>query len=90
MLYIFFQGINKVSLRNLSILVRQEQPSSIEQRRVNIQYGLKYAKEAVGLDTTDGISWTILGNAYLSHYFTVQQNPFTLNMCMSAYKQAVS
>lgn len=72
------------------MVLRQEQTSSIEQRTKNIQQGVEYAKEAVSLDTTDGISWAILGNSYLSSFFTVAQSPTTLRLCMSAYIQAVS
>ncbi|KAH0950598.1 hypothetical protein HN011_007901 [Eciton burchellii] len=79
---------NKVSLRNLSMVLRQEQASSTEERTNNIQQGVDYAKEAVSLDTTDGTSWAILGNAYLSSFFTVVQSPTTLRLCMSAYMQA--
>lgn len=81
-------GRNKVSLRNLSMVLRQEQTSSIEQRTKNIQQGVDYAKEAVSLDTTDGISWAILGNSYLSSFFIIAQDPATLRLCMSAYMQA--
>jgi hypothetical protein len=45
--------------------------------------------QAVQLDTRDGTSWSILGNAYLAHLFSVSQNPRTLKQAMSAYKQAV-
>jgi len=89
-LYSLFQDRNKVSLRNLSMVLRQEQASSAEERTNNIQQGVDYAKEAVSLDTTDGTSWAILGNAYLSSFFTVVQSPTTLRLCMSAYMQAVS
>ena len=41
------------------------------------------------LDPSDGISWSILGNAHLMHFFSVSQNPRTLKQAMSAYKQAV-
>ena len=44
--------------------------------------------QGVQLDTKDGISWSILGNAYLAHFFSVSQNPRTLKQAMSAYKQA--
>ncbi|OAD62374.1 Tetratricopeptide repeat protein 5 [Eufriesea mexicana] len=81
-------GRNKISLRNLSMVFRQEPVLNAEQRIQNIQKGVEYAKEAVSLDTTDGISWAILGNAYLSSFFTVAQNPATLRLCMSAYAQA--
>ncbi|KAK9293817.1 hypothetical protein QLX08_011333 [Tetragonisca angustula] len=81
-------GRNKVSLRNLSMVLRQEPVPDAEQRIQNIQKGVEYAKEAVSLDTSDGISWAILGNAYLSSFFTIAQNPATLRLCMSAYAQA--
>ncbi|CAD1473694.1 unnamed protein product, partial [Heterotrigona itama] len=81
-------GRNKVSLRNLSMVLRQEPVPDVEQRIQNIQKGVEYAKEAVSLDTSDGISWAILGNAYLSSFFTIAQNPATLRLCMSAYAQA--
>ncbi|XP_076288525.1 tetratricopeptide repeat protein 5 isoform X3 [Lasioglossum baleicum] len=81
-------GKNKVSLRSLSMVLRQEPVSTNEQRIQNIQQGMEYAKEAVSLDTADGTSWAILGNAYLSSFFTVTQNPATLRCCISAYLQA--
>jgi len=79
---------NKISLRNLSIVMRQKQTGSHEERVRNIERGLSKAREAVQLDTGDGISWSILGNAYLAHFFSVSQNPRTLKQAMSAYKQA--
>ncbi|XP_033217459.1 tetratricopeptide repeat protein 5-like [Belonocnema kinseyi] len=81
-------GRNKVSLRNLSMVLRQEPSATQEQRIQNVQQGVEHAKEAVSLDTSDGTSWAILGNAHLSSFFTIQQNPATLRLCMSAYAQA--
>ena len=80
---------NKVSLRKLSIVLRQKSAGlSPEERLRAIETGLSKAREAVQLDTMDGISWSILGNAYLAHFFSVSQNPRTLRQAMSAYKQA--
>jgi cytochrome c-type biogenesis protein CcmH/NrfG len=70
--------------------LREEQVESAKQRLDNIKQGVEYAKEAVQLDANDGISWAVLGNAYLSSFFTLLQNPHTLKLCMSAYQQAVS
>lgn len=84
------QSRNKVSLRNLSMVMRQEAAATNEDRIRNIQEGVEYAKESVRLDTSDGVSWAILGNAYLSSYFLIGQNPSVLRLCMSAYAQAVS
>jgi hypothetical protein len=88
--HLFVQARSKVSLRNLSMILRQEEVASAEQRLENIKQGVAYAKEAVQLDTSDGISWTVLGTAYLSSFFSQSQNPHTLKLCMSAYQQAVS
>lgn len=79
---------NKISLRNLSILIRQENYTTREQKIENIEKGLSFAKEAIQLDPYDGLSWAILGNAYLSHFFGIQQHPNTLKQCLSAYSQA--
>jgi hypothetical protein len=72
------------------MILRQEEVASAQQRFDNIQKGVAYAKEAVELDTNDGISWAVLGNAYFQSFFTLSQNPRTLKFCMSAYQQAVS
>lgn len=79
-----------MSLRNLSILVRQESTSTQEDRVKNVEQGLELAKEAVEMDTTDTESWMVLGNAYLASFFNIQQNPRTLKLAMAAYKKAVS
>ena len=80
---------NKTSLRKLSIVLRQKSSTLLSEERLRaIEAGLTKAREAVQLDTADGISWSILGNAYLAHFFSVSQNPRTLRQAMSAYKQA--
>ncbi|GLH11182.1 Tetratricopeptide repeat protein 5 [Gryllus bimaculatus] len=79
---------NKVSLRNLSIVLRQVKTKSFKDHVNNIEEGVSCAKEAVQLDTNDGVSWAVLGNAYLSSFFSVAQNPKILKLCMSAYLQA--
>jgi len=79
---------NKVSLRNLSMTLRQIPVSGSEEKISNVEAGLGRGKEAVGLDTADGQSWSLLGNAYLCHFFQVSQNPKTLKQAMSAYNQA--
>jgi len=79
---------NKVSLRCLSMTLRQVAAPSTEAKLSNVESGLSKAKEAVALDTGDGLSWSLLGNAYLSHFFLVSQNPTTLKQAMTAYSQA--
>ncbi|KAJ8268747.1 hypothetical protein COCON_G00113540 [Conger conger] len=46
------------------------------------------ARQAVQLDLTDGLSWYVLGNAYISLFFTSGQNPQVSQQAMSAYAQA--
>ncbi|XP_053616128.1 tetratricopeptide repeat protein 5-like [Plodia interpunctella] len=80
---------NRLSLRCLSIILRQENG---DQKRSEasqaILKSVEFAKEAVALDIKDGVSWSVLGNAYLCQFFLVAQEPATLKLCMSAYKQA--
>ncbi|XP_046394151.1 tetratricopeptide repeat protein 5-like [Ischnura elegans] len=79
---------NKVSLRNLSMVLRQIPTKTLAERISNIEESLLKAKEAVQLDPNDGISWTILGNAHLSSFFTISYNPKTLKLSLSSYIQA--
>lgn len=57
LLIVFFQSKNKVSLRNLSMVLRQIQVGSGEERRKIIKESVDKAKEAVQLDIQDGLSW---------------------------------
>lgn len=84
------QRKNKISLRNMSIILRQEVISTPKERQKNIEKSVELAKEAVQLDPKDGVSWSILGNAYLCSFFVIAQDPSVLKLCMSAYKQAVN
>lgn len=72
------------------MVLRMEQPGSVEQKSKNVEEGMKCAKEAVEMDPKDGTSWSVLGNAYLSSFFHISQNPSILSLCKSAYAQAVS
>ncbi|CAG9136165.1 unnamed protein product [Plutella xylostella] len=84
---------NTIALRCLSIILRQESSHSTQshcERKKAIQQSVDYAKEAVSLNTRDGVSWSVLGNSHLCQYFLVAQDPAILKSCMSAYKQATS
>ncbi|XP_028392755.1 tetratricopeptide repeat protein 5-like [Dendronephthya gigantea] len=78
---------NKMSLRSLSMVLRQLGKDSRE-RVDNIKLSVEKAKEAVSLDITDGVSWYILGNAYLSLFFSGAQSPSMLKQCLAAYARA--
>ncbi|CAG5054352.1 unnamed protein product [Parnassius apollo] len=80
---------NRLSLRCLSIILRQESGGKNRSEAASlILKSVELAKEAVSYDIKDGVSWTVLGNAYLCQFFTVAQDPATLKLCLSAYKQA--
>ncbi|XP_067137612.1 tetratricopeptide repeat protein 5-like [Centruroides vittatus] len=79
---------NKVSLRNLSMVLRQL-GNTPQEKADNIQSGIDKAREAVQMDVEDGKSWYILGNAYLSFFFIANQNPKVLKLCMAAYEKAL-
>nr|XP_026491854.1 tetratricopeptide repeat protein 5-like [Vanessa tameamea] len=80
---------NRLSLRCLSIILRHEIGDMKRSESTPIILkSVDLAKEAVAQDIKDGISWTVLGNAYLCQFFMVAQDPCTLKLCMSAYKQA--
>ncbi|XP_038218974.1 tetratricopeptide repeat protein 5-like [Zerene cesonia] len=80
---------NRITLRCLSIILRQEASTRKDHEATQmILKSVDYAKEAVSQDIKDGQSWIILGNSYLCQYFTVSQDPAILKQCMSAYKQA--
>lgn len=72
----------KEGLRYYSIVLRKVKDKSIEK-------SIKYAKEAVSLDLKDGESWYILGNSYLSYYFSVDTSYDNITKVISAYNNAV-
>ncbi|XP_077154196.1 tetratricopeptide repeat protein 5 isoform X1 [Ranitomeya variabilis] len=79
---------NKVSLRNLSMVMRQQRLQDPDENSRNIMDSVKQAKRAVQMDTRDGTSWYILGNAYLSLFFCTGQNPKISQQALNAYVQA--
>lgn len=79
---------NKVSLRNLSMVLRQLPTKDAFEKADIVRESVEKAKEAVEMDIADGNSWAILGNAYLSLFFAAGQNPRALKQAMSAYALA--
>ncbi|XP_016398599.1 tetratricopeptide repeat protein 5-like [Sinocyclocheilus rhinocerous] len=83
------QSKNKVSLRSLSMVLRQMPPEEDTRgQSKHIVESVELARQAVQLDVTDGTSWYILGNAYISMFFTSGQNPQLSQQALSAYAQA--
>ncbi|XP_032400149.1 tetratricopeptide repeat protein 5 [Etheostoma spectabile] len=83
------QSKNKVSLRNLSMVLRQLPPAdSNVHHGKQVMESVDMARQAVQLDVTDGTSWYILGNAYVSLFFTCGQNPQLSQQALTAYAQS--
>ncbi|XP_004609577.2 tetratricopeptide repeat protein 5 [Sorex araneus] len=79
---------NKVSHQNLSMVLRQLRTDSGDEHSRHVMDSVQQAKLAVQMDIHDGRSWYILGNAYLSLYFSTGQNPKISQQALSAYAQA--
>lgn len=79
------QSKNKVSLRNLSIMLRQLPSADTEAHGKQVMESVDLARQAVQLDVTDGMSWYILGNAYMSLFFCSGQKPQHSQQALSAY-----
>uniref|UniRef100_A0A8C4MPR5 Tetratricopeptide repeat domain 5 n=1 Tax=Equus asinus TaxID=9793 RepID=A0A8C4MPR5_EQUAS len=79
---------NKVSLQNLSMVLRQLRTDAGDEHSRHVMNSVRQAKLAVQMDIHDGRSWYILGNAYLSLYFNTGQNPKISQQALSAYAQA--
>ncbi|XP_006883152.1 PREDICTED: tetratricopeptide repeat protein 5 [Elephantulus edwardii] len=80
--------MNKVSLQNLSMVLRQLRTDSEDDHSRHVMDSVRQAKLAVQMDVHDGRSWYILGNAYLSLYFNTGQCPKISQQALSAYAQA--
>ncbi len=56
----------------------------------NLKESVARAKEAIQLDMSDGESWYVLGNAYLSHYIAYSLNISDLDRALAAFRRAES
>lgn len=68
--------------------MREAQLLTRENVKENLNAGIEYAKQAVELDTSDGESWAILGNAYLSLFFRRQVDQL-LKLSIHSFEKAV-
>jgi tetratricopeptide (TPR) repeat protein len=82
------QAQSKVTLRNLSMILRQMGKDAAEKLK-NVSISVEKAKAAVSFDVSDGLSWYVLGNAYLSLFFISGHSAALMKQCMTAYAQAV-
>ncbi|XP_076017838.1 tetratricopeptide repeat protein 5 [Genypterus blacodes] len=79
---------NKVSLRNLSMVLRQLPPGEDSTHVKQVTESVDLARQAVQLDPSDGTSWYILGNAYVSLFFTSGQKQELSQQALGSYAQA--
>nr|XP_040037410.1 tetratricopeptide repeat protein 5 [Gasterosteus aculeatus aculeatus] len=82
------QSKNKVSLRNLSMVLRQSPAADSDAHAKQVMESVAMAREAVQLDVMDGTTWYILGNAYVCLFFTCGQKPQLSQQALSAYAQS--
>lgn len=82
------QSKNKVSLRNLSMVLRQLPAADNVAHGKQVLESVDMARQAVQMDVKDGKSWYVLGNAYVSLFFTCGQNPQFSQQALSAYAQS--
>lgn len=81
------RGPNAHSHRELSML-RRQLGSTNDERVENISQSLLDAKAALKLDFADSKSWYVLGNAHLSHFFSLRHDPEDLKRALKAYQRA--
>lgn len=82
------QSKNKVSLRSLSMVLRQLPQTEKNAPGKPTLESVHLARQAVQLDVEDGTSWFVLGNAYVSMFFACGQKPEFSQQALSAYAQA--
>ncbi|KAM9833270.1 tetratricopeptide repeat protein 5 [Syngnathus typhle] len=82
------QSKNKVSLRNMSMVLRQLPAADGDAHSKQVMESVDMGRQAVQLDVSDGTSWYILGNAYVSLFFSCGQRPQLSTQALSAYAQA--
>ena len=81
----------KKALRYASIMLRSLPWSTPDEKKQNVIKSIDLAKKALECDLSDGQSWAVLANAYLTFAFMtnrMEHNSLTKN-CKSAYQKAI-
>ena len=79
---------DKTALRNLSMVIRQQQGMSKEELTKAHGESIELAKRALNLDIVDSHSWYVLGNAHLTSYFQNPDQYENLQDALKAYTMA--
>ena len=78
---------DKKSYGYLSIAIRKVETKSDDAKLENLNKGIEYARKAINIDLSDGHSWYLLGNAYLTSYFANEKYD-DLDKSLKAYLQS--
>ncbi|EGD80858.1 hypothetical protein PTSG_11730 [Salpingoeca rosetta] len=79
---------NAESLRNLSMITRKKRVSTRAEEKRNIEESIELAKKAIALDFSSGRSWFVLGNAYLTLFFSFSKQDDHLQQSLKAFNRA--
>ncbi|XP_014276781.1 tetratricopeptide repeat protein 5 [Halyomorpha halys] len=83
------KSVNKVSLRNLSAVTRNQCQTMKPNDKMDVlNTALCQAKKALNLDITDGYSWIALGNSYMSVFFNSPLQRQYILQAIACYSQA--
>ena len=78
---------DKKCLGYYSIAMRVLPTTTDQQKEENLEKGIELAKKAVGVDVFDAHSWYLLGNAYMTSFFTTEKYD-NLDKSLKAYQQS--
>ncbi|CAI2364798.1 unnamed protein product [Moneuplotes crassus] len=81
------KGDDRKCLGYLSIALRAAPTKDDAQKQENLEKGITLAKEAINQDIMDGYSWYLLGNSYMSAFFTLEKYEY-LDNSLKAYTQS--
>lgn len=80
---------SKGAYRELSILSRKMTDESSQEKIIMaMDASIQFAKDAIGLDVRDHMSWYVLGNATCAKYFLASLDVEDLQKSLAAYKRS--
>eukprot|EP00055_Hartaetosiga_balthica_P018141 m.129165 g.129165 ORF g.129165 m.129165 type:complete len:441 (+) comp9459_c1_seq4:7887-9209(+) len=79
---------NVQSYQHMSMLLRQLSAKSPVERLKLVDESIAVARKAIKLDSSNGHSWFVLGNAYMTMFFGFTRFEGHLNQAVAAFEQA--